>query len=81
LKELSKEIFFALGRSLLFEKRLKSVLRMQFLSAARARNASQSCREVARLISEVNSEKTQEAEEDNFQEDNFPASTFKRLSK
>ena len=54
---------------------------MQFLSAARARNASQSCREVARLISEVNSEKTQEAEEDNFQEDNFPASTFKRLSK
>ena len=60
---------------------LKSVLRMQFLSAARARNASQSCREVARLISEVNSEKTQEAEEDNFQEDNFPASTFKRLSK
>ena len=33
----------------------ESVLRMQFLSAARARNVSQSCREMARLISEVNS--------------------------
>ena len=35
MKELSKETFFALGRSVLFEKRLKSVLRMQLLSAAR----------------------------------------------
>ena len=45
-------MFFALGGSVLFEKRLKSRV-MQFLSASMAPIVNQSCREMKRLIFEV----------------------------